>query len=106
MDIAKEFSIKEKVIIVTGGTGILGEAFINGIADAGGIVGVLGRNEKIADERVASIKSKGGKAISLIADVTIQEQLINAKKEMLDIYGRIDGLVNAAGKHAWCSGKS
>ncbi len=97
MDIAKEFSLKEKVIIVTGGTGILGEAFINGIADTGGIVGVLGRNEKVADERVALIKSKGGKAISLIADVTIQEQLINAKKKVLDTYGRIDGLVNAAG---------
>lgn len=97
MNIAKEFSLKEQVIVVTGGTGILGEAFINGIADAGGIVGVLGRNEKVADKRVDSIKRRGGRAISLIADVTIEEQLINAKKKMLDAYGKIDGLVNAAG---------
>ena len=46
------FSLKDKVIVVTGGTGILGHAFINAIAKAGGIVGVMGRNEKIANESV------------------------------------------------------
>jgi NAD(P)-dependent dehydrogenase (short-subunit alcohol dehydrogenase family) len=91
------FSLKDKVIIVTGGTGILGEAFIHGIAEAGGIVGVLGRNKKIADERVASIIDKGGQAVALIADVTNKQQLIDAKDKMINIYGKINGLVNAAG---------
>ena len=88
---------KEKVIIVTGGTGILGKAFVRGIADAGGIVGVLGRNQKMADERVASIVKNGGKAISLIADVTKKDQLEDARKKTMDAYGKVDGLVNAAG---------
>ena len=89
--------LNDKVIIVTGGTGILGEAFIFGIADAGGTVGILGRNEKIANERVATIINNGGKALSLIADVTNEEQLSTAKEKMLNAFGRIDGLVNAAG---------
>ncbi len=92
-----DFSLKGKVIVVTGATGILGEAFVNGIADAGGIVGVLGRNEKVANERVAAIVSKGGEAIALIADVTNEQDLMNAREKLLSKYGKIDGLVNAAG---------
>ncbi|MBC7845290.1 MAG: SDR family oxidoreductase [Flavobacterium sp.] len=92
-----DFSLKGKVIVVTGATGILGEAFINAIADAGGIVGVLGRNEKIANERVATIVNQGGEAMALIADVTNEEDLINAREKILAKYGKIDGLVNAAG---------
>lgn len=92
-----DFSLKGKVIVVTGATGILGEAFVNGIANAGGIVGVLGRNENVANERVASIVNQGGKAIALIADVTCEQDLINAREKLLSEYGKIDGLVNAAG---------
>ncbi|MEP7230914.1 MAG: SDR family oxidoreductase [Ginsengibacter sp.] len=97
MALQNEFSLTDKVIVVTGGTGILGEAFINGIARAGGTVGVLGRNEKVAAERAASINSIGGKAIVLIADVKNNQQLVDARKKVLDTYGKIDGLVNAAG---------
>ncbi len=97
MALQNEFSLTDKVIVVTGGTGILGEAFINGIARAGGTVGVLGRNEKVAGERAASINSIGGKAIVLIADVTNNQQLVDARKKVIDTYGKIDGLVNAAG---------
>lgn len=92
-----EFSLKGKVIVVTGATGILGEAFVNGIANAGGIVGVLGRNEKVANERVAAIVAQGGEAIALIADVTNEQDLINVREKLLSKYGKIDGLVNGAG---------
>jgi NAD(P)-dependent dehydrogenase (short-subunit alcohol dehydrogenase family) len=91
------FSLKDKVIIVTGGTGIIGNSFINGITAAGGAVGILGRNEKVANERVQNIVAKGGRAIALIADVTNESQLISAREKMLSEFGKIDGLVNAAG---------
>lgn len=91
------FSLKNKVIVVTGGTGILGGAFVDGIVNAGGTVGVLGRNEKKASDIVAKIKKNGGEAIALIADVTNEEQLERACQKVLSEYGTIDGLVNAAG---------
>ena len=91
------FSLNGKVIVVTGGTGILGNSFIKGIVQAGGTVGILGRNEKIANERVAAIINQGGKAVALIADVNDEAQLLNARKKMLAEFGKIDGLVNAAG---------
>jgi NAD(P)-dependent dehydrogenase (short-subunit alcohol dehydrogenase family) len=91
------FSLAGKVIVVTGGTGILGGAFVKGIAQAGGIVGILGRNEKVANERVLEIQKNGGQAIALIADVTNESELEAACEKIVAAYGKIDGLVNAAG---------
>jgi NAD(P)-dependent dehydrogenase (short-subunit alcohol dehydrogenase family) len=93
----KSFSLDGRVVVVTGGTGVLGKSFVEGIAEAGGTVGILGRNRKIAEERASRINLNGGKAIALCADVTNKNDLNNAKKIMLDTYGKIDGLVNAAG---------
>ncbi|WP_281637225.1 SDR family oxidoreductase [Flavobacterium marginilacus] len=92
-----DFLLKDKVIVVTGATGILGGAFVDGIAEAGATVGILGRNEKVANERAKEITDKGGNAIALIADVTIEADLIAARDLILSKYGKIDGLVNAAG---------
>lgn len=91
------FSLAGKVIVVTGGTGVLGGAFVEAIAAAGGVVGILGRNEKIANERANAINQKGGQALALIADVTNESQLESACQQMLAVFGKIDGLVNAAG---------
>lgn len=92
-----KFSLEGKVIVVTGGTGILGNSFINGIVEAGGAVGILGRNEKIANERADAINKNGGKAVALVADAMDINQLKAAKDKALDTFGRIDGLVNGAG---------
>jgi NAD(P)-dependent dehydrogenase (short-subunit alcohol dehydrogenase family) len=91
------FSLKNKVIVVTGGTGILGNVFVKSIADAGGIVGILGRNTAIAEVRANAILNAGGEAIALTADVTKKLELEKACELILNRYGRIDGLVNAAG---------
>jgi NAD(P)-dependent dehydrogenase (short-subunit alcohol dehydrogenase family) len=92
-----DFTLNDKVLVVTGATGILGGAFVNAISEAGGTVCILGRNEKIANERTQEIIDKGGNAIALIADVTKEEDLIAARDLVLSKYGKIDGLVNAAG---------
>ncbi|ANE49648.1 SDR family oxidoreductase [Flavisolibacter tropicus] len=92
-----QFSLSGKVIVVTGGTGILGGAFVDAIVEAGGTVGILGRQAQVAEERAAAITAKGGEAIALVADVMNQEQLEQAKEKVLAAFGKIDGLVNAAG---------
>jgi NAD(P)-dependent dehydrogenase (short-subunit alcohol dehydrogenase family) len=91
------YSLSGKVIVVTGGTGILGDAFVNGIVGAGGSVGILGRNKKVAEERAAAINQNDGKAVALVADVLDENQLKDARKKVLDTFGRLDGLVNGAG---------
>ena len=93
----KDFSLKGKVIIVTGGTGILGNSFVDAIVEAGGAVGILGRKADIAEKRAATINEKGGNAIALVADVLDEKQLHTAAEKAIKHFGKIDGLVNAAG---------
>jgi len=97
MSVLNNYSLEGKVIVVTGGTGILGNAFVDAIVEAGGAVGILGRKKEVAEERAAAINAKGGKAIALVADVLKVDELEAAKKKVLDAFGKIDGLVNAAG---------
>jgi NAD(P)-dependent dehydrogenase (short-subunit alcohol dehydrogenase family) len=92
-----QFSLAGKVIVVTGGTGILGNSFVNGIVAAGGAIGILGRNAAVAEERAAGINQNGGKAVALVADVMNETELTAAKEKLLDTFGRLDGLVNGAG---------
>lgn len=91
------YSLKGKVIVVTGGTGILGNSFVNGIVEAGGAVAILGRNKQVAEERAEAINQNGGQAIGVVADVLDEAALQDAKATILAKFGRIDGLVNAAG---------
>ncbi|PIQ22705.1 MAG: D-mannonate oxidoreductase [Cytophagales bacterium CG18_big_fil_WC_8_21_14_2_50_42_9] len=91
------FSIKDKIIVVTGGTGILGGAFIKAIAEAGGKVVIIGRNEEVGQERAQEVKETGGDAVFIKADVLNEADLQQACDQILALYGRIDGLVNGAG---------
>ncbi|WP_295668746.1 SDR family oxidoreductase [uncultured Mucilaginibacter sp.] len=94
---SNQFSLEGKVIVVTGGTGILGNAFVNGIVEAGGTVGILGRKKDVAEERADHINANGGTAMALVADVLNTDELIAAKHKIMDAFGKIDGLVNGAG---------
>src|SRR5262245_27177504 len=91
------FSLDGQVAVVTGGTGVLGGAMARGLARAGARVGVLGRREANAHQVVADISSAGGEALALPADVLDASQLLGARTRVLDAWGRLDILVNAAG---------
>ena len=83
--------------VVTGGTGVLGEAMAHGLARAGAKVGVLGRHRDTADAVVGDLEAAGGEGLALIADVLDRGQLEQARDTVLARWGRLDILVNAAG---------
>ncbi|HEX5688732.1 MAG TPA: SDR family oxidoreductase [Roseiflexaceae bacterium] len=91
------FSLHGQVAIVTGGTGVLGGAMARGLAQAGAKVGVLGRRREQADAAVQEIEAQGGVALALPADVLDRAQLEATRETVLERWGRIDILVNAAG---------
>ncbi|MBN9393533.1 MAG: SDR family oxidoreductase [Chloroflexi bacterium] len=91
------FSLEGQVAVVTGGTGVLGGAMARGLARAGAKVGILGRRREQAEAVAAEIIEAGGEAIALPADVLDQAQLETARQKVLETWGKIDILVNAAG---------
>lgn len=97
MSYTYNISLKGKVVVVTGATGVLGEAFVDCLSEAGAQLALIGRNQEVAEARAAAVNAKGGDAIAVIADVLDRAQLEAGKEKILARFGRIDGLVNAAG---------
>lgn len=96
-DLAGLFSLQDRVAIVTGGTGVLGGAMAHGLAAAGAKVAILGRRAEQAATVAAAIEADGGQAMPLPADVLDLDQLTAARQAVLQKWGRIDILINAAG---------
>ena len=91
------FDIKDKVVVITGGTGVLGKAIAFHLAEEGAKVVVLGRKAETGDAIAREIKANGGEAMFLTTDVTNRELLEQNLADILKAYGRIDALLNAAG---------
>ena len=92
-----QFSLEGKVAVVTGGTGVLGGAMARGLAAAGARVAILGRREAKAREVADAIAAAGNKSMPLPADVLEEDSLQAARQTLLDKWGRVDILINAAG---------
>lgn len=86
-----------RTAIVTGGTGVLGSVMAHGLAAAGARVAVLGRNAEKAAATAEEINSAGGEAIATPADVLQQPELEAVRQTVIENWGGIDILVNAAG---------
>lgn len=90
-------SVENKIIVISGATGVLGESMTRSLAAAGAHVVVLGRNQSKVDALVDSIKQEGDQASGVVADVTSKEALEAAKDTIENHLGYIDVLINAAG---------
>lgn len=91
------FDITGKVVVITGGTGILGRAIAKYLALEGAKVVILGRRAEAGNAIVADIKAAGGEAMFLTTDVMNQEVLEQNLTDIVAAYGRVDSLLNAAG---------
>lgn len=91
------FSVKDKVVAITGGTGVLGKEIGAYLASQGAKVVIMGRKAEVGEAIVADIKAKGGEAMFLTTDVMNVEMVEQNLKDILAAYGRVDALLNAAG---------
>lgn len=91
------FCIENKVIVITGGCGVLGSDMAQYLADQGAKVVILDRVKDKGEELVAKIKSQGNETLFLSTDVLNKQVLEHNRDEIIKAYGRIDVLVNAAG---------
>ena len=94
---ANLFSVKDKVVVITGGTGVLGKAIAAHLAEEDAKVILLGRKTEVGNKIVESIRTQGGEALFLTTDVLDRKILEQNLADILKAYGRIDALLNAAG---------
>lgn len=94
---SKHESLNQKVVVITGGSGVLCRTIAKELARQNMKIAILNRNFEKGKEIVDSIKNDGGVASNYAVDVTNEEDLIKAKLDILSDYGQIDHLINGAG---------
>lgn len=93
----KLFNIKDYVVAITGGTGILGRCIAKYLAQEGAKVIILGRKEEVGNKIVSEITAEGGHCEFMKTDVMNQETVKKNCDDIIAKYGRVDTLLNAAG---------
>ena len=91
------FSVDGKVVVITGGTGVLGACIGKHLAKEGAKVVLMGRRQEEGDKLVSEIKAEGGEAMFLVTDVMNPEVVQKNCDDILAAYGKVDALLNAAG---------
>lgn len=92
-----DLQLIDKVIIVSGGAKGIGEGIVRLLANEGAIPAIVGRNEEDNLKTLKAVEKAGGKAMGVVAELTVPEECERAVKEVIKKFNRIDGLVNNAG---------
>src|SRR4051812_43421346 len=89
--------LRGKVIIVTGSAQGIGKATALRLHGEGAQIAIADPNQAGAEQVAASIRKLGGRAHAIGLDVVSRESWSTGIGQVLDTFGRIDGLVNNAG---------
>jgi len=93
----KQMSLEGKVAVVTGSGRGLGRAMAIALAQAGADLVVISRTSGEIEETARHIEDMGRKVLAFRADVTIPSEVDEVVKQTMDLFGRIDILVNNVG---------
>ncbi|HEY3268670.1 MAG TPA: SDR family oxidoreductase [Armatimonadota bacterium] len=91
------FSLRGRTALVLGGSGVLGQGFCRGFADAGANVAVAGRNMERAQAAADAIAAAGGCARAYRADAGSLDDLHALRDAVASDFGPVDVLLNAVG---------
>ena len=91
------FSLKDKVVVITGGGGVLCSVIAKALSEAGAKIAVLDLIESSADKVADEIKSGDGVSIAVKCNVLEKDTLEAAKEKIVAEFGKIDVLINGAG---------
>jgi len=90
-------SVQDKVVVLTGGGGVLCGTMARGLAKAGARIAVLDISLEAAQKVADDITAAGGEAIAVYANVLDKETLVESTKVVVERYGTVDVLINGAG---------
>jgi len=89
--------MKDKVVIITGGTSGIGRALAFEFGRNGSKIVITGRNGEALATTLDELKGKGIDALGVVADATLPDDNIRMASETMKKFGRIDILINNAG---------
>jgi NAD(P)-dependent dehydrogenase (short-subunit alcohol dehydrogenase family) len=88
--------LRNEIVVVTGGTGGIGEAIAHRAAEAGGRVVLTGRREVEGARVVGAITAAGGQAHFVKADISVEDQVRDVIATTADVFGPPTVLINNA----------
>jgi NAD(P)-dependent dehydrogenase (short-subunit alcohol dehydrogenase family) len=91
------FCIRDKVILITGGCGVLGSEMSRYLAKQGAKIVILDMAEEKGSALAGEIRTNGGDALFLTTNVLDREVLERNRDGIIKAYGKIDVLINTAG---------
>jgi NAD(P)-dependent dehydrogenase (short-subunit alcohol dehydrogenase family) len=92
-----DFRLDGRVAVVTGASGALGSAMARALGQAGAKVALLARRPDALARTEEALRAEGIEAASVPVDVLSSDALAHAREAVLERFGRVDALVNAAG---------
>jgi NAD(P)-dependent dehydrogenase (short-subunit alcohol dehydrogenase family) len=87
-----------RVAVVIGGTSGIGRAIAHGMAEAGADVVCTSRRQEQVDAAAAEIEAKGRRTLRVASDVSDRDSLQELLASAVESFGRVDILVNSAGR--------
>ena len=98
MGVLDLFRLDDRVVVVTGGSSGLGVAFAQAFAEAGADVVLGARRADRMQQTAALVEAVGRSALSVVTDVSVPEQCQQLVDAAVSRFGRVDVLINNAGR--------
>lgn len=96
IDFKEKFSLKGKVILIVGACGLIGKAFVESCAQFGASVVLADIKDVSPKDKATKVQNRfEQKIIGIPVNVSMRESVKSLLENTLDVFGRVDGLVNA-----------
>jgi NAD(P)-dependent dehydrogenase (short-subunit alcohol dehydrogenase family) len=96
MNILEQFSLKEKVVVLTGGGGLYGRQLTAALAEAGAQLVIASRDQARLREIARAQVERGFSVVNESLDLGRERSVLALRDKVLKRFGRVDGLVNNA----------
>ena len=91
------FDLTDKIVVITGGAGLLGKKHAEAVAEFGAIPVILDLSQKKAEDTAFQIKEKYKvDSLGLAVDITSEQQAFQSCEQLLQKFKKIDVLINNA----------
>lgn len=96
-DLTNLYDFSGRTVVITGGKGVLGREMVTALLGCRANVAVIDRSPARAGKPAERVASPSGSCLMVFGDVLDAAKLTTARGQILEAFGRIDALINAAG---------